>query len=134
VAEGIRYYVEKAFPKDQEMLKEFGFAQWRAVRYKQQSVIIWMLVLHNRAKKYETELLAEGLSAAAIAGVEAQAQAPQAAEVQQEAFKRERLATTRRRVRLQNELTALAQRVSQAARLIWPDEPEKAGLFKVEPK
>ena len=126
-----KYKVNKAFRGDSIKPKEFGFHTMHSSRQSTPKFIVWMKVLHNRAVKYKSELIAAGMPEADIDALLAKANNLENAEVQQEVHKRERLATTQKRIKAYNDLWKFATAASYAASIVYSDNKEMRELFRV---
>ena len=133
-AEDARYYLKKAYVGDErkEMLKEFGFGTLQKVRHNAPHLIVWTLVLHNRVEKYKAPLMEKGMTQAHIDNIEAQAQKLITAEFAQEVFKRERLAITRKRISVFNNMWSYIETVIEAATIVYNGNEQMLGVFDIK--
>ena len=130
-ANGVKYYIKKAFGVDETKWKEFGFHLVHRTRQTTDKFITWMKVLHNQAAKYKPELMAADMPEPEIDSLLPKANTLETANLEQETFKRERLALTQQRVLAYNALWEFAQTVSSAADNVYSEDEVKRGLFRL---
>lgn len=127
----VRYYAGIAFPDTKSKLREFGLHRLAKVRSNTSQFIIWMKVLHRRVIANQTALTNAGMSAATIAAILTNATALDAAEVEQEDYKLERIALTQSRVAVHTAMWKFVTRIAEAAAIVFEEQPEKKAQFAV---
>ncbi|MBM3437018.1 MAG: hypothetical protein FJY07_12475, partial [Bacteroidetes bacterium] len=60
----VKHFVEKAFPGDKGVKKEFGYDDYEDARKSQPKMIVFMKMLATTVGKYSAQLTAEGMPAA----------------------------------------------------------------------
>ncbi|MES2621684.1 MAG: hypothetical protein V4615_12610 [Bacteroidota bacterium] len=138
-ANGLKYYVEKAFPDTdaephltEEMLREFGFTERKKIRDRTRDVILWILIMGTMAEtEYLAELTAANMPVAVLDTLHESVEDLLEAEMKQELFKRTILRTTRARVVQFNALYKIFSTVHLAAQSTFEDDKERRELFNM---
>ncbi len=131
-ANGLQYYVEKAFPDNARIMQEFGFTERKQIRAKSLSTIMWMVVMMAVADDYNTELTAAGMPASIITDLDNAQLALFPAEFKQERFKRTIIRLQRERIEKVNKLYGFYQRVHKAAQVVFGDNEVVRAQFNLQ--
>lgn len=130
-ASDLEYYVKKAFINEPRTRKEFGFNLITQARARTLNQIMWLEVMKKIAQDYTAELTAVDMPAAIITNLETVAHNIVQAEIQQEYYKRLRLRLTTQRIKKFNALYAICKQVNSAAKNVFYNQKEEAGLFEI---
>lgn len=131
-ANGLMYYVEKAFPDNARIMQEFGFTERKNVRNKSLSTVVWIIVMMVIADDYNTELTAAGMPASVITDLDNAQLALVPKEIQQEVWKRKIVRLQRQRIEQVNTLYGYYQRVHRAAQVVFRKDEEVRKVFNLE--
>lgn len=127
--QGMKYFIEKAFPNRPGTWNEFGYNDYDRARKKQSEMIQFMLDLHESATKYATELDSAGFDASKVAEIQTYAQALQNANLAQEQAKGSRANLSEARIILLNSAWGMLQNIRKAAKVIYMDNWGKWQLY-----
>lgn len=128
MAEGIEYFVKKAFPNDERILLEFGFAKIHNTNATA-SFVINAYTLLSVAEHYQPELSAAEMPAMLLSDYETACDQLLEKEIIQEYEKRVRIRKTTARIKMFNELFSIHLQIKKAAHIIYADQPERAKQF-----
>lgn len=127
----LRYFIEKAFPKQQAVWNEFGVGDYGSARDNQSKCIQFLNNAAQCCTKYQKELASAGFSKKQIDELHNIATLLSDANNDQELYKNNRQLYTEQRVDKLNELWEFAQKVAKASKIIFADEPAKQNLYKL---
>lgn len=127
--QGMKFFIEKAFPNKPGTWNEFGYNDYQRSRQVQSRMIQFMLDLHESATKYSVQLNAANFDAPKIAEIQTLAQELQTLNTQQEAAKGGRSTASNDRVILLNHAWTMAQTVRKAAKIIYMNNWGKWQLY-----
>ena len=127
----LKYYVGKAFPDDKIAAGEFGYKTLYKASGSTPHLVLWMKVAHNRADKYKTELMAEGMTQAAIDQLLTLAQELESVDMDQEIFMRERPQATRTRHQVYNDMWRFVTQTAAAANRVYADDKVQKEIFEL---
>lgn len=127
----LRFFVQQAFGAS-GIYRSFRFDRNKVVRQRAPEYAIYLRKMHRTATVHLAALQAKGLTAAHLQDLLDAADAIQAAELDQEAFKDEIIHLTYQRNLLRTTLWAFAQKVNAAADVVFANEPVKRALFNLE--
>lgn len=125
----VKYFVHKAFPDSPATQNEFGLNGYKRARISPVQMIQFLDEMHKSSVKYQTELLAKGFSAAAVAEIETIRTALQTANTNQEIFKKQRQKLTAERITILNQCFAFVTEVNAAAQRVFKDDFAKRNQF-----
>lgn len=128
-ANGLLYYVKKAFPDDLRSLQEFGFTERKQARAKTLNTVLWVTVMRKMANIYDAELIAVNMPAAIITDIETARDAYAQKEIEQEIFKHKAIGFTRLRIKKFNTLYHYLHQVHEAAQQVFVKDAERRALF-----
>jgi hypothetical protein len=131
-ANGLVYYVKKAFPDDLRILQEFGFTERKLARAKNLNTVVWLTVMRKMANIYDAELTAANMPPAILTDIETARDAYAEKEIEQEIFKRKAIGFTRLRIKKFNKLYHYLHQVHQAAQVVFVKDEERRALFDYE--
>jgi hypothetical protein len=115
----MKYYIEKAFPNDPAIHKQFGYDDYRDMSRLQDKVVPFMESLKKKAADNMPALLAAGMTAAQIDQINLLKNAFNAANgTQDEAIKR-RLELTQMRIELNNSLWKILQQINKLSKAVY---------------
>lgn len=129
--QGMKFFIEKAFPNKPGTWNEFGYNDYGRSRANQARMIQFMLDLHESATKYTTQLTDANFDAVRIAEIQTLAQELQALNTQQEAAKGGRSTASNDRVILLNHAWSMTQTVRKAAKVIYMNNWGKWQLYNI---
>jgi hypothetical protein len=141
-----KYKIEKAFPNQEGVWKEFGYDNYEDARQVPERMIVFMNVWHDVASslKYKATLIAAGFVQADIDAIVTKKQALMDAKTNQELAKNSRPGVTQSRVALMNKVWGYRSKVAKAAKYIYandfakykiyllPASAESTGIFSIE--
>lgn len=125
----LNYYVKKAFPNNLRVQREFGFNQREKMRAQTFNVVLWIAVMGRVADSYTTELSNAGMSNSVVTDLQNAGTNYYNKEVDQEAFKRTVLRSTRERIEKMNKLYSYLHRTHEAAQQVFFKDKEIRSLF-----
>jgi hypothetical protein len=129
--QGMKFFIEKAFPKKPGTWDEFGYNDYGRSRSNQARMIQFMLDLHESATKYATQLDNANFGATRIAEIATLAQELQTLNTQQESAKGGRSTASNDRVIMLNHAWAMTQTVRKAAKVIYMNNWGKWQLYNI---
>lgn len=129
--QGMKFFIEKAFPNRPGTWNEFGYNDYQRSRQVQSRMIQFMLELFETATKYTTQLTAVNFDAAKITQIQTLAQELQTLNTQQETAKGGRSSASNERVILLNQVWELTQTVRKAAKVIYMSNWGKWQLYNI---
>lgn len=94
----VKHFVEKAFPNDKGVKKEFGYDDYEDARKSQPKMIVFMKMLATTVGKYSVQLTAQGMPAALPTRITNLSKDIELANKEQEVSKSGRTITTQERV------------------------------------
>jgi hypothetical protein len=109
-----RHFIEKAFPENRAVWKEFGYDSYDIARRYQSEMIQFMNQFYNSAMKYKDKLIAENFSQPMIDEIAALKKELDEANQRQENFKKSRTTMTQDRL---TKLNSCWKEISEIARL-----------------
>ena len=141
-----KYKIEKAFPSQEGILKEFGYDSYEYARQVPERMITFMVVWHNVASstKYKAALIASGFVQTDIDDILTKRQELMDAKTTQELAKNSRSGSTQSRLALMNKVWENRSKVAKAAKNIYADNfakykiyllpasAESQGIFSIE--
>ncbi len=127
--QGMKYFIEKAFPNKPGTWNEFGYNDYQRSRQVQSRMIQFMLDLYESATKYTTQLTAANFDAAKITQIQTLAQELQTLNTQQESAKGGRSTASNDRVILLNQVWEMTQTVRSAAKVMYMNNWGKWQLY-----
>lgn len=127
--QGMKYFIEKAFPNKPGTWNEFGYNDYQRSRQVQARMIQFMLDLHESATKYTAQLTAANFDGAKITQIQTLAQELQTLNTQQESAKGGRSTASNDRVILLNHAWAMTQTVRSAAKVMYMNNWGKWQLY-----
>jgi len=131
VVKHVRYFIDKAFPGDDDILHEFGFHDLSKMRRSQKKFIPFMKEFHLVCTKYSVQLNTAGFNEASIAEIKTRAAALDEQNTSQELYKKEKYVTTGKRIKRYDALWGKITMINKAARLIYDNDPDKLSLFAI---
>lgn len=124
-----KYFVEIAFKNNKAVQNEFGFNDYNAARNTQIKMIAFFTQLSISAKRYQTELIASGMTEESINEIETLGNELSLANEQQEDFKKQRTLLTQSRIILNNEVYEIVKEIARAGKIIFEDNPAKYAIY-----
>ena len=115
----MKYYIEKAFPIQPGIHKEFGYDDYRDMSREQHRVVSFMDKLEETANTYTTELIAAGMTAAQIGQIPLIRDEFKAANGAQDKALDNRLELTRLRIEQNNKLWGILQQVNKLSKAVY---------------
>lgn len=125
----VKYFVQKAFPDSIATQNEFGLNDYERARKSPTQMIQFLDEMHKSSVKYQTQLLAKGFNADAVAEIQTIRTALQTANTNQEIFKKQRPKLTEERVIILNKCFAIVTEVNAAAQRVYKDDFAKRNQF-----
>ena len=98
----VKHFVEKAFPNDKGVKKEFGYDDYEDARTSQPKMIVFMKMLATTVGKYSVQLTAQGMPAALPTRITNLSKDIELANKEQEVSKSGRTITTQERINAYN--------------------------------
>jgi hypothetical protein len=127
--QGMKYFIEKAFPNKPGTWNEFGYNDYQSSRQVQARMIQFMIDLHETATKYATPLQNANMAGAQIAMISTLATQLQTLNTAQEKAKGERSTGTNDRVLLLNDCWAKVQSIRNVAKACYVNNWGKWQLY-----
>ena len=121
----VRYFVRKKFGNSPAVQKELGIHSYRKARTIQSEMVLFMYELAAGVEKYKTALTEAGLKESVIASIKPAAVALEKVNVTQKTGKGGRAVKTADRIILLNSLYDLLTDFSEAAKIIFANDPVK---------
>jgi len=129
----VKYFAQKTFPNSLASQNEFGLNDYERARKSPTQMIQFLDEMHKACVKYQTQLVAKGLSAVAIAEIQTIRTELQTANTNQEVFKKQRPKLTEDRITVLNNCYALISQVNAAAQRVYKDDFAKQKQFVYSP-
>ncbi len=129
----VKYFAVKIFPKDYARQAEFGTDTYGEARKSQSKMISFLDEMHKACVKYQTQLIAGGMSAAKIAAIQTLRTALQNANTSQESYVRGRPVLTQDRVILLNNCYLKTRTVIDAAQVIYYNDVARRQQYIFQP-
>lgn len=130
----VKYFAVKIFPKDTARQAEFGTDTYGEARKSQSKMISFMDEMHKACVKYQTQLVAGGMSAAKIAAIQTLRTALQNANTSQESYVRGRPVLTQDRIILLNNCYIKTRTVIDAAQVIYYNDVARRQQYIFQPE
>ena len=114
-----KYFANKVFPKDKARQAEFGTDTYLQARQSQSKMISFLDEMHKACVKYQTQLVAGGLSATKIAAIQTLRTDLQNLNTSQEGYIRARPVLTQDRIVVLNNCFNITKTIIEAAQVIY---------------
>jgi len=128
----VRYFVKKAFPKNIEVLNEFGANDFRRDSRSQPRMVQFLDGLHKAADKYKTQLISKGLLQTEIDEILTLRTSLSDSNTAQEAMKRGRPVLTDDRIEVLNTCYDATKTVIDAAQRVYKDDEAKRNAYRYD--
>ena len=115
----VKYFANKVFPKDKARQAEFGTDTYLQARQSQSKMISFLDEMHKACVKYQTQLVAGGLSATKIAAIQTLRTDLQNLNTSQEGYIRARPVLTQDRIVVLNNCFNITKTIIEAAQVIY---------------
>jgi hypothetical protein len=125
----VKYFVQKTFPTSLATQNEFGLNDYDRARKSSTQMIQFLDEMHKACVKYQTQLVAKGLNAAAIAEIQTIRTELQTANTNQEVFKKQRPKLTEDRIIVLNTCYEYITLINAAAQRVYKDDYAKQKQF-----
>lgn len=125
----VKYFSQKTFATSVASQNEFGLNDYDRARKSSTQMIQFMDEMHKACVKYQTQLIAKGFTAAAIAEIQTIRTELQTANTNQEVFKKQRPKLTEDRIVTLNACYELLTLVNAAAQRVYKDDYAKQKQF-----
>ena len=125
----VKYFVGIAFENNKAVQNEFGFNDYNTARRNQVKMIVFMRQLGISAKRYQSELIASGMTEESINEIETLSNDLSLSNEQQEDFKKQRVLLTQSRIILYNEVWDFVRQVARAGKIIFEYNPAKYAIY-----
>lgn len=129
----VKYFAQKAFANSTGVQNEFGLNDYAVARRNPILMIQFLEEMHKTCIKYQTELEAIGLGAAAIAEILTIRTALQTANSDQEIFKKEKTKLTEDRIKMLNYCYDFIAKTNAVAQRVYKDDFAKRNQFVYSP-
>lgn len=129
----VKYFVSKAFPNSAGTQGEFGLNDYENARKSSPKMIQFLDEMHKAAVKYQTQLVAKGFSAAAIAEIQTIRTALLTANTNQEVFKKQRPKLTEDRIKVLNTCYDFVAQINAAGQLVFRNDFAKQNQYVFNP-
>jgi len=129
----IKYFAKKAFPKSLATQNEFGLNNYERARRSFIQMVQFLDEMHKACVKYQAQLLANGFNATAIDEILTIRAELQAANINQEIFKKQRPKLTEDRVAALNTCYEILCQVNAAAQRVYMNDYAKRHQFVYKP-
>ncbi len=120
--QGAKHFVEKAFPNNPAVQKEFGFNDYDEARKTQPKMVLFMYKFHKVAQQYNVELIAKNYSQIMIDGIKTLADNLKAANVDQDTFIGNRGVKTSTRSTLHNNVWDITTLICKTGKRLYRDD------------
>ena len=125
----LAYFVRKAFNGNIAVQNQFGLNDYKKARDSQAKMVLFMETLGDQATAHHDELVAAGCGEDVITTVSEVATELRESNIGQEKFKKERGVLTQERVKRLNEVYQLLVPLSEAAQIIYRDDPARLSKY-----
>ncbi|MBI9038621.1 MAG: hypothetical protein JEY97_10850 [Bacteroidales bacterium] len=125
----VKYFVESVLKDNNAVQNEFGFNDYKAARSTQIKMIAFFRQLGISAKRYQTELVAAGMTVESINEIDALGNQLNSANDDQEDFKKQRTLLTQSRIKLNNEVYEIVKEIARAGKIVFEDNPAKYAIY-----
>lgn len=125
----VKYFVQKTFPTSLATQNEFGLNDYERARKSSTQMIQFLDEMSKACVKYQTQLVAKGFNATAIAEILTIRTELQTANTNQEVFKKQRPKLTEDRIIVLNTCYDFIVQVNAAAQRVYKDDFAKQKQF-----
>jgi hypothetical protein len=125
----VKYFVLKTFPNSPGAQGEFGLNDYQKARRNAPLMIQFLDEIHKACVKNQTQLVAKGLSAAAIAEIQTIRTDLMTANTSQEVFKKQRPKLTEERIKILNTCFDFTMQVINAGQLVFRSDFAKKNQY-----
>ena len=125
----VKYFVQKTFPTSLATQNEFGLNDYERARKSATQMIQFLDEMSKACVKYQTQLVAKGFNATAIAEILTIRNELQTANTNQEVFKKQRPKLTEDRIIVLNTCYDFIVQVNAAAQRVYKDDFAKQKQF-----
>lgn len=125
----VAYFIRKAYNGNTAVQNQFGLNDYMKVRDSQAKMVLFMETLGDMGTAHHDELVAVGCSEDVITTVSEVATELRESNIGQEKFKKERGVLTQERVKRLNEVYQLLVPLSEAAQIIYRDDPARLSKY-----
>jgi len=125
----LAYFIRKAFNGNVAVQNQFGLNDYKKIRNNQAKMVLFMETLGDQATAHHDDLVAAGCSEGVITTVSEVATELSESNIGQEKFKKERGVLTQERVKRLNEVYQLLVPLSEAAQIIYRDDPARLSKY-----
>jgi hypothetical protein len=127
--QALKFFVEKAFPNNQPVWNEFGYAKYDSARKSQAQMIQFMQEVYSIATKYSAQLIEKNYTQAKIDALLTLKQELDTANNEQELFKGGRPTLTQARILNLNNVWKITVTVCRAGKIIFVDDKAKYARY-----
>jgi hypothetical protein len=125
----VKYFVQKTFPSSVATQNEFGLNDYERARKSSPQMIQFLDEMSKACVKYQTQLVAKGFNAAAIAEILTIRTELETANTNQEVFKKQRPKLTEDRIIVLNRCYNFIAQINAAAQRVYKDDFAKQKQF-----
>jgi hypothetical protein len=125
----VKYFVQKAFPNSAATQGEFGLNDYMDARRSESKMIQFLDEMHKASVKYQTQLVAAGYNAPAIAAIQTIRTDLLNKNTTQEVFKKQRPKLSEDRIKILNAAYDRLTQVNAAAQIIYMTDYAKQRQF-----
>lgn len=125
----VKYFVQKAFPNSPATQGEFGLNDYMDARRSENKMIQFLDEMHKACVKYQTQLVAAGYNAPAIAAIQTIRTDLLNKNTTQEVFKKQRPKLTENRIKILNAVYGRLSLINAAAQVIYANDYAKKRQF-----
>jgi len=125
----VKYFAQKTFPNSVGTQNEFGINDYDKARRNAPQMVQFLDEMSKACVKYQTQLLANGCNAAAIAEIQTIRTELLTANSAQEVFKKQRPKLTEDRIIILNTCYSFVTQVNQAAQMVFKTDFAKQNQY-----
>ncbi|GET33844.1 hypothetical protein PbJCM13498_27070 [Prolixibacter bellariivorans] len=125
----VAYFIRKAYNGNTAVQNQFGLNDYMKVRDSQAKMVLFMETLGDMGTAHHDELVAAGCGESVITSITEVATELREANINQEKYKKERGVLTQERVKRLNEVYQLLVPLSDAAQIIYRDDPARLSKY-----
>ena len=129
--QGMKYYIEKAFPNNSAVCSAFGYGKYDGARLSEIKLLLFMKSLHAEAVKNKVALINAGFNQAKIDMIETLHGELMAANQEHAAYKQNRPVFTQNRIMELNAAWDFFSRVNKASKIVFADNYAKFRQYQL---
>ncbi|MHB8842424.1 MAG: hypothetical protein ACYC56_11690 [Candidatus Aquicultor sp.] len=129
--QGVKYFIDKAFPGDPGKQIEFGYREYDKARNSQDKMVLFMKGVYTTCQKYKTKLNESNLTDESIAQLQQLAVELDEANQTQNQFNKNRPSLTQDRIKKLNAVWVLMGKICNAGKIVFASDYAKLQRYNL---